>query len=252
MRLGESFRMSDTSECSLVVVAVFFFFSLSKARKSQVKTDVLICRQFYIYMSFFVPLLHSLDCVFLFFLYFGTILVFSFVSVYVVVSDLLCLSFFFFCVCVCLWVFLFLHFSSFSFFRCTCRPHSLLPSKLLLMMAFFFLCVLISEFFFAQFHTHTHTHARLFFLFSLVFFRLLVLVGRLSPSKPGIFFCPFFFSVFKREKKKGEKSKRETIAVVQQSCCPTFFFFFTLFSQSRLTFLLVLLSLFVSWHQRPH
>lgn len=160
MRLGESFRMSDTSECSLVVVAVFFFFSLSKVRKSQVKTDVLICRQFYIYMSFFVPLFHSLDCVFFSFcisVRFWCFLLFMFTS-----SCLTCcVSLFSFFLCVCLWAFLFLLFSCFSFFRCTCRPHSLLPSKLLLMMAFFFLCVLISEFFFAQFHTHTH--ARLFF-----------------------------------------------------------------------------------------
>ena len=167
MRLGESFRMSDTSECSLVVVAVFFFFLPVQGAQipsenrcfnlpSVLHIHVLLCST--------VTLLGL--CV-LFFLYFGTILVFSFVSVYVVVSDLLCLSFFF-CVCVCLWVFLFLHFSSFSFFRCTCRPHSLLPSKLLLMMAFFFLCVLISEFFFAQFHTHTHTCKTFFSLLSCI------------------------------------------------------------------------------------
>ena len=168
MRLGESFRMSDTSECSLVVVAVFFFFSLSKARKSQVKTDVLICRQFYIYMSFFVPLLHSLDCVFLFFLYFGTILVFSFVSVYVVVSDLLCLSFFFLCVCV----FVGLSFPSFLFFFLLSMHVS---STLVVTVQavvddglFFSLCTHQRVLFCTVSHTHTHTCKTFFSLLSCI------------------------------------------------------------------------------------
>ena len=167
MRLGESFRMSDTSECSLVVVAVFFFFSLSKARKSQVKTDVLICRQFYIYMSFFVPLLHSLDCVFFFFcisVRFWCFLLFLFTS-----SCLTCCVSLFFFLCVC--VFVGLSFPSFLFFFLLSMHVS---STLVVTVQavvddglFFSLCTHQRVLFCTV--SHTHTHMQDFFFSSLLY-----------------------------------------------------------------------------------
>ena len=167
MRLGESFRMSDTSECSLVVVAVFFFFVPVQGEQipsekrcfnlpSVLHIHVLLCST--------VTLLGL--CVF-FFLYFGTILVFSFVSVYVVVSDLLCLSFFFLCVCV----FVGLSFPSFLFFFLLSMHVS---STLVVTVQavvddglFFSLCTHQRVLFCTV--SHTHTHMQDFFFSSLLY-----------------------------------------------------------------------------------
>lgn len=172
-------------------------------------------------MSFFVPLFHSLDCVFFFLLYFGTILVFSFVYVYVVVSDLLCFSFFFLFVCVLVG----LSFPSFLlFFLLSMHVSSTLVVTVQAVVddgLFFSLCTHQR----VLFCTVSHTHTRETFFFSSLLYSLgfSFWLGDWAPANQAFSSVRFFF-LFSRVKKKRWEVETRDHSCGAAIMLPTFFF----------------------------